>query len=151
MSGGAVIAVDTNVLVHGHRAGTTAHGRAVQWLRHLAEGERRWGIPVFCLAEFVRVVTHTKIFSPPSTLEQALSALQVLMASPSLVVLTPGERFPPLLFDLIREADARGNMAFDAQIAAVCLETGADQLLTTDRDFTRFPAVRIISLQDEFV
>jgi hypothetical protein len=146
-----VIAVDTNVLVHAHRAAAPAHRRAVAWLKHLAEGEARWAIPVFCLAEFLRVVTHTMIFSPASTLEQAISALRAVMASPSLIILTPSGRFPALLFDLVRAADARGNMAFDAQIAAVCLESGADQILTTDRDFSRFPAVRIISLQDELV
>ncbi len=146
-----MIAVDANVLVHGHRAGTPSHGRALAWLRHLAEGQVRWAIPVFCLAEFVRVVTHTRIFSPTSTLEQALSALGALLASPSLIILNPGERFPALLFELIRQADARGNLAFDAQIAAVCLENGVDQLLTTDRDFSRFPALRMIFLQDEFV
>lgn len=149
--GGAVIAVDTNILVHAHRAATPGHRRAVAWLKHLAEGEARWAIPVFCLAEFLRVVTHTRIFSPASTLEQGISALRALIASPSLVILAPGERFPALLFDLVRQADARGDMAFDAQIAAVCLENGVDRLLTTDRDFSRFPAVRIISLQDELV
>lgn len=143
-----MIAVDTNVLVHAHRVASPSHRRATGWLRQLAEGEPLWGLPVFCLAEFVRVVTHPRIFSPPSTMGQATSALRDLLASPSLTILSPGERFPSLLLDLLREGDARGNLAFDAQIAAVCLEHGADRLLTTDRDFSRFRAIRMISLEE---
>jgi predicted nucleic acid-binding protein len=31
-----------------------------------------------------------------------------------------------------------GNLAFDAQIVAVCRESGVRALLTEDRDFSRF-------------
>ena len=34
----------------------------------------------------------------------------------------------------------------DAQIAAVCIEHGADRLLTLDRDFSRFPGVTVVNL-----
>lgn len=39
-------------------------------------------------------------------------------------------------------ADAQGNLVFDAQIAAVCQEYGALDLVTADRDFARFTAIR---------
>ncbi len=60
-------------------------------------------------------------------------------------VLNPGSSFPRLLEESLRIADARGNLAFDAQIAAVCLEQGASRLLTLDRDFARFPDLQIVS------
>jgi hypothetical protein len=47
----------------------------------------RRGLPVFCLGEFVRVVTHRRIFDPPTRLESALEALSGSLASPSLRVL----------------------------------------------------------------
>jgi predicted nucleic acid-binding protein len=40
----------------------------------------------------------------------------------------------------------RGNLAFDAQIAAVCHEHGIDQLLTADRDFARFAQLKVVEL-----
>jgi predicted nucleic acid-binding protein len=46
----------------------------------------------------------------------------------------------------VRAGDARGNLAFDAQIAAVCLEHGARELITLDRDFARFPQLSIVPL-----
>jgi toxin-antitoxin system PIN domain toxin len=140
-----VIAVDTNVLVYAHREPLERHHRALEWLRHLAEGALPWGIPVFCLGEFVRVVTHPRVLEPPSSLDDALAALEGLLQSPSLRVLSPGPNYPALYVEAVRVADARGNLAFDAQIAAVCREHGATRLLTHDRDFARFPGLQILT------
>jgi toxin-antitoxin system PIN domain toxin len=139
-----MIAVDTNILVHAHRQELSGHERALEWLRRLAEGPEPWGIPVFCLGEFVRVVTHRRLFNPPSSLGEAIGALEGLLESSSIQVLIPGDRFPELFHTCLREADARGNLAFDAQIAALCRERGVDRILTMDRDFQRFPGLQIL-------
>ena len=141
-----MIAVDTNVLVYAHREGLDLHEAALERLSAIAGGLEPWGLPVFCAGEFVRVVTHPKIFTPPSTLEQALAALKAVLQSPSLLLLSPGERYLDLFEDCVREADARGNLAFDAQIAAVCLEHGAKHILTADRDFSRFSKLQTLSI-----
>lgn len=142
-----MIAVDTNVLVYAHRAGVPEHEAALGWLRRLAEGPAPWGIPVFCLGEFVRVTTHPRLLDPPSTLAQALGALKSILASPTVRVLSPGPRWPQLFEEAALAGDARGNLAFDAQIAAVCREQGASRLLTRDADFARFPHIEIVPLE----
>ena len=43
----------------------------------------------------------------------------------------------------MREADARGNLVFDAQIVALCLEHGVTTVLTNDRDFERFQGITL--------
>ena len=43
-----------------------------------------------------------------------------------------------LFAEAVREADAIGNLVFDAQIVALCRESGVSRLLTEDRDFDRF-------------
>lgn len=143
-----MIAVDTNILVYAHREGSQHHPDALSELRALAEGVHAWALPVFCIGEFIRVVTHPRIFDPPSTVDQALGALGGLLASPSVRVLYPGPEYPKLYADCVREADARGNLAFDAQIAAVCEEYSVSELLTMDRDFDRFSNIRVRSLND---
>jgi len=50
----------------------------------------------------------------------------------------PGERYWPLLGSALAEARAVGNLAFDAQIVALCRERGVRALLSEDRDFGRF-------------
>lgn len=141
-----MIAVDTNVLVTAHREDLPRHEVALARLLELATGDIPWGIPVFCLGEFVRVVTHTRLFDPPSTLEEAIECLEGLLECPTLRILSPGDRNPKLFGEALRVADARGNLAFDAQIAAVCREHGAGKLLTLDRDFARFPGLELIDL-----
>jgi len=143
-----VIAVDTNILVFAHREERPAHIRALQWIRHLATRAVPWALPVFALGEFVRVVTHPRVFDPPSSLEDALAALHALVESPGVRILNPGRRFPTHYSESVRVARASGNLAFDAQIAALCREHGVGRLLTRDRDFSRFPWIQIVDLED---
>ena len=66
-----MIAVDTNVLVYAHREELPQHQQARARLVELAEGPALWGIPVFCLGEFLRVVTHPCLFDPPFEIGEA--------------------------------------------------------------------------------
>ena len=109
-----MIAVDTNVLVYAHRSDSARHPQAVAWVRSLAEGEEPWGIPVFCLGEFVRIVTHRRVFDPPSTIAQAIDAVDALLESPSVRILTPSAGHWSLLRASIVAGEATGNLVFDA-------------------------------------
>jgi toxin-antitoxin system PIN domain toxin len=144
-----MIAVDTNVLVYAHRSDTNRHERAQRWLRHLAEGMIPWALPVFCIGEFVRIATHRRVFAPPSTIPQALEAIDALMDSPSVRLLAPTPLHWPLLREAIRVGETSGNLVFDAEIAALCREHGVERILTEDRDFGRFPFLLNVSLEDE--
>ena len=144
-----MIAVDTNVLVHAHREDSPKHGSARARVVALAESPARWAIPVFCIGEFVRVITHPRLFHSPHTAEEACEALARLLASPSVTVLSPGAEYPALLAEAIREANAVGNLVFDAQIVALCREGGVSRLLTEDRDFRRFNGPVVVGIEDE--
>jgi len=75
-----------------------------------------------------------------------MAAIESLLASPSSRLLVPSDRYLPILRGVIAESGVRGNLVFDAQIAAVCLEHGATTLLTEDRDFSRFRGITTLSL-----
>jgi toxin-antitoxin system PIN domain toxin len=141
-----LIAVDTNILVYAHREEMPLHRKSLDRLTEMAENHIPWAIPVFCLTEFLRVVTHPKVFDPPSSIQDGLEAVGELVRSPSLVVLHPAERFWRLFDDIVRQSGARGNLVYDAQIAAVCLENGVNDLLSEDRDFTRFDGIALHTL-----
>jgi toxin-antitoxin system PIN domain toxin len=137
-----VIAVDTNILVYAHLEEVPLHRKAKQKLLDLAKGRDRWAIPVFCLGEFLRVVTHPRLFRNPYPPPEACEALSRILASPSLVVLYPGERFIALLLETVETFDIKGNLIFDAMVVALCRESGAGVLLTEDRDFDRFTEIK---------
>ena len=58
----------------------------------------------------------------------------------------PGERYWTILTDTARRAQTTGNLVFDTQIAAVCLEHGVEALVSEDRDFTRFRGLTVIPI-----
>lgn len=141
-----MIAVDTNILVYAHREELPRHADALAALTALAEGAQPWGIPIFCLGEFIRVITHARLFHPPYSSREACEAMNRLLESPSLRVLYPGPSYLTFLSDAVRQGNAVGNLVFDAQIVAVCRESGVSGLLTEDRDFARFPRFPIQTL-----
>ena len=141
-----MIAVDTNILVYAHRAESPLHEGALEALTALAEGDEPWGIPVQVVGEFLRVVTHPRIFTPPSSTSDARAVIDALLASPSGRLLAPGERHWHLLQAAVEDSAATGNLVLDAQIVATCREHGCSRILTNDRDFRRFAAITVVSL-----
>ena len=141
-----MIAVDTNVLIYAHREETDLHAVAAGRLVRLAEGDEFWCLPVFCITEFLRVVTHRRVFNPPSTTLVAMEFIENLLESPTCAVAYPEEQFLDRFKSVLRESDARGNLVFDAQIAAICREQGIPAILTNDRDFERFRPLQAVML-----
>lgn len=137
-----MIAVDTNVLIYAHRSETERHVAALEKLTLLAEGDAPWGLPVFCIAEFVRIVTHLRVFRPPSGLRTALDFVDGLLESPSVRLLLPDQAYASTFRGVCEAAEVRGNLAFDAQVTAVCIDNGVREILTADRDFARFAAIK---------
>lgn len=132
-------AVDTNVLVYSEIVSSTHHRKARRLLTELAEGQVPWAIPWPCVYEFLRVVTHPRVFSPPVPLAIALHDLDQILASPTLVLLSETERHSDVMTTVVRESGVTGNLVHDAHIAALCIEHGVSELLTGDRDFSRLP------------
>ena len=136
-----MIAVDTNILVYARRGELPRHSAAVNLLRRLAIGELPWAVPWPCVYEFLRVVTHPKLFRPPSDLSRVLIDLDRLLDSPTLSLLGEGPAHRGHLRKMVEAGDARGNLAHDAHIAALLHEHGVREFWTTDRDFRRFPGL----------
>lgn len=134
-----MIAVDTNLLVYAHRKDSAWHDRARDRLRKLAEGAPPWAIPWPCLHEFLAIVTHPRIYAPPSTLEEALEQMEAWRESPSLVLFAESAGYFETLVGLLRRGRIAGPRVHDARVAALCLNAGVRQLWTADRDFDRFP------------
>ena len=138
-------AVDTNVLVYSEIVSSPHHRKARQALTELAEGDIPWAIPWPCIYEFLRVVTHPRIFHPPVAMTVALEDLGQILASPSLLLLRETSRHINLMTNLLLHSGATGNLVHDAHIAALCTENGVSELLTGDRDFHRFPELIVIN------
>ncbi|MBM3460439.1 MAG: PIN domain-containing protein [Armatimonadetes bacterium] len=133
-----MIAVDTNVLVYAHRQDSPFHGAAESRIRELAEGDASWAIPWPCLHEFLAIVTHPRIYRPPSTVEEALGQIDAWLESPGLVLLSELPGYLSVLRRVVESGRVTGPRVHDARIAALCMQHGVRTLWSADRDLSRF-------------
>lgn len=138
-------AVDTNILVYAHREDCAFHSKALAVMQELANGNSSWAIPWPCVHEFLAVVTHPKIYSPPTPLTTALAAMRAWIDSPMCEMIGEGPEYFPVIERLSAAAKLCGPMIHDARIAAICQHNGISALLSCDRDFSRFPQLKTIN------
>ena len=138
-----MIAVDTNILVYAHREDSPWHALASAQVVALAEGLGPWAIPWPCLHEFIAVVTHPRIYQPPTPLEGALDQIEAWLESPSLVLLSEGDGYWRGLRELASAGRIVGPAIHDARVAALCFHHGVRELWSADRDFGRFPKLSV--------
>lgn len=136
-----MILFDVNVLIHAHREDAPRHHEYRTYVEGALDGPDACGVSDLVLCGCVRVVTHPRIFSPPSPLTSALAFVQAIRDHANTVVISPGDRHWSLFTRLCRQADARGNLVSDAYHAALALESGCEWI-TSDRDYARFPGLR---------
>ncbi len=136
-----MIAADTNILVYAHRADSDWHGPAKSCLESLAQGRVSWGLPWPCIHEFLAIVSHPRIYNPPSTITEALNQVDAWLESPVAELLAETDTHWNLLKEQLENGRVRGEMVHDARIAAICIASGVTEFWTVDRDFSRFPSL----------
>jgi len=134
-----VIALDTNILVHAHRRGTAHHEQALVLLEGLSQGPAPYALFWPSLYEFLRVVTHHRVFDPPSTTLEALEAILDVLAPPVARVLSETDRHLSVLDRVLQASRVTGNLIHDARLVALALEHWVHEILTLAGDFARFP------------
>jgi toxin-antitoxin system PIN domain toxin len=138
-----VIAVDTNVLVYAHRTDSSWHEAAVRAVVGLAEGRTPWALPWPCLHEFFGIATHPRIYRPPTPVPAAVDQIEAWLESPSVVLLSETGGYWTSLKPLLLDGRIEGPRVHDARVAALCLLHGIDELWSADRDFGRFPELKV--------
>jgi toxin-antitoxin system PIN domain toxin len=139
-----VFVVDTNVLVYAADEDSEFHTKCLEslseWRGQTSPWHLTWGIAY----EFLRVVTHPRVFRRPWSAAEAWGFLDALLESPSVSMLIEGERHATIAADLIRQVPTlRGNILHDAHTVALMREHGIRVIYTRDTDFHRFAAVDV--------
>lgn len=132
--------VDTNVLVYAADESAPEHERCrallEDWRRRSGAWYLTWGIGY----EFLRVVTHARVFRHPWTMDEGVRFLSALQESPGLGVLAPTDRHARVLADVVADVPGlSGNIVHDTQTAVLMREHGIRRICTRDTDFHRFP------------
>jgi uncharacterized protein len=132
-----VVLPDVNVLVYAHRKDSPHHHAARRWTEDMIRSDRAYGMSELVVSAFIRIVTHARVFNPPSPLDAALAFAAEVMTPAHAVRIAPGPRHWEIFARLCREAKARGNLIADAYLAAMAIESGCEWV-STDGDYARF-------------
>ena len=132
---------DVNVLVYAFRQDAPNHSSYRAYMMQLVNAPEAFGMCDLVLSGFLRIVTHPRVFNPPSTLKQAMAFVGPLRSAPNCVTVSPGSRHWAIFCELASKAGAKGNLVADAFLAALAIESGCEWI-TADRDFARFPGLR---------
>lgn len=92
---------------------------------------------------FIRIGTSGRVFEEPLSVPEAETIVTGWLDAAAVGTLSPGERYWEIMRELLRSAQITGPLVMDAALAAVELQHRA-ALCTTDRDFLRFPGVRLV-------
>jgi toxin-antitoxin system PIN domain toxin len=133
--------LDVNVLVNAYRGDAAGHSGFAKFVQSLVDGSQPFAVPSVSLSGLLRIVTHPRIFKPPSPLDDVLRFVEQLRAQPHCLIVTPGETHWDIFIELCRKGNARGNLVGDAYLAAMAIELAAE-LVTDDRGMGRWPGLR---------
>ena len=136
-----MILPDVNVLIHAFRSDSSDHRLCRRWLNEVVNGDSRYGLSPQVLSGVIRVTTHPRVFSRPSSLDEAIDFCDVLLARAHCVLIQPGTEHWTIFSRLCKQADARGNLVPDAWYAALAIESGCEWI-TLDRDYSRFVGLK---------
>ena len=92
-----MIAIDTNILVYAHREDSTWHEAADRCLGSAAESGAPWAIPWPSIHEFLAIVTHPRIYDPPTPQGDALEQVACWLEVPTVVLLAEATGYWPAL------------------------------------------------------
>ena len=135
-----MILPDVNVLVYAHKRESPRHEEYAAWLTELA-GNEPFAVANVILSGFIRVTTHPKILTSPSTLTEALSFAENLRERRNCTVVTPGPQHWPIFTGFCRQLNLKANDITDAYLAALAVEHGCE-FVTADKGFARFAGLR---------
>ena len=100
----------------------------------------------FIIAGFARIATNPKAYSYPGSNDDVFAFARQLRASAFTHHVVPGTAHWERFENLCRTHGIVGSDQSDAYLAAFALEQDAE-LVTADREFRRFPGLRVLLLE----
>ena len=137
-----MIKPDVNLLVYAYDDTSSFYQTASAWLENVLSNEQvlfSW----HTICGFLRIVTNRRIYLNPMGIDQAVEVVSSWLALENTHLVALEKKNWPLLAEMLIEGKADGNLVMDVHLAAVAASFGAT-LASTDRDFARFPNLRLI-------
>ncbi len=132
---------DVNVLASAFRADAVHHERCRAWLTGALAGRDGIGLSELVLSGVLRVLTHPRVFNPPTPSEAATGFVDAVLAQPAITALRPGSGHWRIFRGMSATLRLTGNRIPDAYHAALAIEHGCEWV-TLDHGFAAYPGLR---------
>lgn len=135
-----MILVDANILLYAEDQLSPPHVSARQWWDAQLSGISPVCLCWTVLNAFIRIATSPRVFEQPLSLDQACARVESWLDQPCTRIIHPTERHWIVFQEMLVAGKAVAALVTDAHLAALAKEHGC-KLISTDTDFSRFPAV----------
>ncbi len=137
-----MIALDTNVLIGLIVSSSIHHKIATKGVNDLSE---ELCITPTNVGETLRLLTHSKVFSNPMKIENAIRVLSDLLEYYSIRILDEDTNWWRMLIEIEKSIPGlKGNEIFDARIAICLKQHNVKKIFTFDSDFKKYPFLKYI-------
>ncbi len=141
-----MIIPDLNILLYAVDSSSERHGIAKDWLESTVNSKKETiGLPWVVHLGFLRLISNPRVFPRPLSIEAATDWLETFESNHNVQMLNPKQAHSGILRHLLLLTGTGGNLVTDAHLAALAIENNA-RLVTGDRDFSRFPGLKIVTL-----
>ncbi|HWL93598.1 MAG TPA: PIN domain-containing protein [Phycisphaerae bacterium] len=141
-----MVGIDTTVLVHLEILESAEHLRAHEWLRsEILNGEEQIALVPQVLLEFIHVVTDSKRFQTPLTMDEALARARFWWNAVEVRHVYPTSESSVLFFDWMAKHGLGRKRLLDTFLAATLWTAGVRRIASGNvRDFSLFAGFEVV-------
>ncbi len=137
-----MIVPDINLLIYAHNEAFAEHATAREWFHTIMTGTEPVGFSSVVVLGFVRILSSTTAVSRPGRPEELLRIAGGWLACPVARRVEAAADYPEVMQHLFASTGAGARLTTDAYLATVAISHNA-VLYSNDRDFERFPGLRL--------
>jgi toxin-antitoxin system PIN domain toxin len=136
-----MIIPDANLLLYATDQDCADHQSAFEWWKKILAGPEEIGLCAVVAFAFIRLTTNRKVFRNPLDVKDACARVANWLEFPNVVWLDSTAEDFATAARLLEIVGTGGNLATDAQIAAIAWRVGGS-IHSCDHDFARFPELQ---------
>ena len=135
---------DVNILLYASDTTSEHHQAASEFVRTIAEDGEAAYLAWVTVMSYLRIATHPRIFESPLSPKEAQTNIDALISVPNVHCISELDGFWKTYLEIAGEVPVRANLVPDAHLATILKQHGIRTLYTHDRDFRRFPFLRVV-------
>lgn len=140
------IFLDTNLIVYAINKDSPYHAKATALMEAIGEGKLETCLSLQVLGEFYATATNPKKIEKTLTPEEAVTVIEGLLRTDTILKLYPKQETLKLTLDLVKRYQLKSLDFFDAQIAATMLDNGVTTIYTVnEQDFAAFQEIKAVN------